>query len=425
MGSLNTQILADVASSREGARYLHRLAEANHDAATAAHKARSTSESGWHGEAAEAFRGYVDRNAKDADELVRVIRNVSEGLDKFADQISTAKSRMQQAHQAAREGGLVVTGWVIHEPTGSPTQAAQKGMGSTDMPGLTPDPPGGGTTKKEQFQAWYDVESLVGWARNLEQTAHEELNGALTDANGIIASLKKPSFWIGNVVAYAGGVHAAATTLASQAEARLAFVEQFKRLAADSALPAETRQARITQMMGTIGLTEKQATSNARALANLGTTKAGNLVFNPLTKTFGGSKPGFFRSLGRMGSVAGFVFTGLNAGKQIVFDGKPVGKTLQVNFEGWGWGAATGGATASILSGFGLAGGPVTAAALGVGSATTWAYGYFQENSWNDFTHDMGETAHDVYEGAEDVARGATEWMTERWGPGATPPMGR
>ncbi len=425
MASVNTQILADVASSREGAQYLHRLAEANHDAATAAHKARSTSESGWHGEAADAFRGYVDRNASDADELVRVIRNVSQGPDKFADQISTAKSRMQQAHQAAREGGLVITGWIIHEPPGSPTQAAQKGMASTDMPGLTPDPPGGGTTKKEQFQAWTEVESLVNWARNLEQTAHEELNGVLTDANGIIASLKKPSFWIGNLTAYSGGVHAAATSLAAQAETRLAWVEKFQRLAADSALPAETRQAHIARMMTSIGLTEKQATSNARALANLGTTKAGNLVFNPLTKTFGGSKPGFLRGLGRMGSVAGFVFTGLNAGKQIVFDGKPIGKTLRVNFEGWGWGALTGGVTAVGLTTVGVASAPATISALGVGSATTWAYGYAQNHSWDDFTHDVGETAHNVYEGAEDVARGATEWMTERWGPGATPPMGR
>ncbi|GAA2330119.1 hypothetical protein GCM10009854_01130 [Saccharopolyspora halophila] len=56
MTAINTDVLADPDSCREGVRYLTRLAEANHATGTALNKARSESESDWEGSASEAFR---------------------------------------------------------------------------------------------------------------------------------------------------------------------------------------------------------------------------------------------------------------------------------------------------------------------------------------------------------------------------------
>ena len=357
MTAINTQILADASSAREGARYLKQLSAANRHAATAVHQGRSTSEAEWQGKAADTFRDQALRNARDVDELARITDKIARALESFADNIATCESRMDQARQAAHEARLIVRGWWIEKPLGDPTQTAPGGAGSPSLPGLDP-----AYHKQKELEAkldaWEEAEGLVNWARRLERTAHEELNSALTDANNLVASLTKTSTWIGNSVALVGALHGAATKLQGMAVERLAFVEQFKRLSADSTMPAATRQAHLTQLMASIGLTQQQADSNARALANIGNTKFGDLVFNPLTKTFGGTKPGVARTIGRMGSVAGFVLTGVEAGRQIIFEGKPVGKTLASNFASWGVGAGVGGGAALIAGAAGAAAAP-------------------------------------------------------------------
>ena len=76
MTAINTQILADAPSAREGAKYLKRLAQANRDAATAVRRGRSESEE-WTGKAADAFRGLAERTGRDTDELARITDKVA------------------------------------------------------------------------------------------------------------------------------------------------------------------------------------------------------------------------------------------------------------------------------------------------------------------------------------------------------------
>ncbi|GAB3283590.1 hypothetical protein [Parasphingorhabdus pacifica] len=111
MTAVNTQVLADPSSAREGARYLTHLSTAHRDAATAVHKSRSTSEAEWEGAAAEAFRDEASRSAHDIDELARITDKIVRALESFADYIATCLSRMDHARQVAREGGLSVRGW--------------------------------------------------------------------------------------------------------------------------------------------------------------------------------------------------------------------------------------------------------------------------------------------------------------------------
>ncbi|TDD91974.1 hypothetical protein E1202_04375 [Saccharopolyspora karakumensis] len=395
MTAINTQILADASSAREGSQYLKQLSAANRDAATAVHQARSTSEAEWEGAAANAFRDETQRSSSDTDELARITDKIARALDSFADNIATCVSRMDQAYQLAQSAGLSVRGWWIEKPLGEPVQTASEGAGRPSLPGLDP-----GYQKQKELErkldAWSEAVGLVEWARRLERTAHEELNAALSDANNLVASLTKASTWIGNFVALVGSLHGAATKLQGMAAERLAFLEEFKRLSADSAMPAATRQAHLTQMMSSIGLTQQQAESNARALGNLGNTKAGALVFNPLTKTFGGTKPGVMRGLGRWGSVPGFILTGVEAGRQIIFDGKPVGKTLQSNFESWGVGAVAAGVAGAGAVAVGAAAAPAVILGVGVGAAASWAWSYSENNTWEDFQHDSEETGKEV-----------------------------
>lgn len=397
MTAINTEILANPASVREGVHYLKKVSHANRDAATALHKARSDSESAWDGTAADAFRDKARHDGHGIDELARITDKVVRGLESFADDIATAKSRMENARQVAQAGGLSVRGWWIEKPPGDVTQGASEGAGSPSMPGLNPKH----HAQKEaeaKLDAWEEAQSLVRWARNFERTAHEELNSHLADANNLMAALVKTSTMIGNSIAVIGALHGAAKKLHAMADEQLGFVKQFERLSADSTLPAATREAHIEKMMKNIGITREQAASNAGVLGNAGNTKAGDLVFNPLTKTFGGTKPGAARALGRMGTVAGAVFTGVESGRQIIFDGKPAGKTLATNYASWGFGALTGGGAALGLSAAGLSGGPVTLAGVGIGIGASTAYGYFQDNTMEDFQHDSQEVGKEALE---------------------------
>ncbi|GAA2330127.1 hypothetical protein GCM10009854_01140 [Saccharopolyspora halophila] len=322
--------------------------------------------------------------------MERIAHKVSRALTSFADNIATCKSRMNSALDVARDGGLVVRGTWIEKPLRDPTQAAPQGMGSPSLPGLDPAHQKHEALER-RFEAWDEAEGLVQWARRSENTAHEELNAALDDANALVASLMKGSTWLANTVAVVGALHGAAKKLQDMAAERLRFVEIFSRLSADSALPAATRQAHLTKLMASIGLTESQAASNARALGNIGETRAGNILFNPLTKTFGGTKPGAVRTVGRMGGIAGFVLTGVESGRQIIVEGKPVGKTLSSNFASYGVGAGVGGVAALAAGAAGAAAAPVTVVGVGVGAGPSWLYSYSQENTWQDFQHDSKE----------------------------------
>lgn len=415
MTAINTAILADPDSCREGMRYLTRLAETNHAAGTDLNKARSESEADWKGAASEAFREQAVQATSAADEVSRIAHKVSLALSSFADNIATCKSRMDSALEVAREGGLVVRGTWIEKPIGDPTQAAPEGMGSPSLPGLD----GANRDLERRLEAWDEAEGLVQWARRLENTAHEELNTALEDANALVASLVKGSTWLGNTVATVGALHGAAKKLQDMAAERLRFVETFSRLSADSAMPAATRQAHMTKLMTSIGLTEAQAASNARALGNIGETRVGNILFNPLTKTFGGTKPGVVRTVGRMGGIAGFLLTGVESGRQIIVEGKPVGKTLSSNFASYGVGAGVGGVAALALGAAGAAAAPVTIVGVGVGAGASWLYSYSQENTWQDFQHDSKEVGKEVLDRHSKAQEQLHE--VERKHPGSTP----
>lgn len=389
MNAIDVNVKSDPASCRELTTWLDDLSTANHDAASAAAKAASSSELSWEGEAADNFREQVSQGASDFDEFIDAIDRVRSGVARFADDIDTVQHRMSQCLQVAHEAGLTVTGTVIHKPQGSAADIAPQGAGG-DMSGLDPNSAEHAAAKRK-LKAWQEIESTADDARRLERTAHRSLSKALEAANTVIAAITAtPLTWVSRGLVFAGSAHGAATTLAQAAESQYKFADEFRRLAADSTLPAAAREAHLNKLLTSAGMTAQQAQSNARLLANASNTKAGEFVFRYLTPTLGGTKEGGIgRSIGKAFPVisvgAATVFTGLD-----IAAGKPVGKAIWTNFGGLGAStAAATGAEAGLVAA-GVTGGPVTVAALGVGFGTATAWSYFQENDMRDLYRDLG-----------------------------------
>jgi uncharacterized protein YukE len=383
MDSIDVNVKAEPSSCRDLAAWLEKLSEANQKAATATIKASSSSEAYWQGQAGDAFRDQMSRSGQDIDELVQAIDRASSGLKLFADDIDTVRQRMDQCLQLAHQAGLTVTGTVIHRPPGGPADRAPDGVGG-NMPGLDPKARAHAEAERK-LEAWHEIESTVDDARRLERTAHRSLNKALGASNTVVdAVLASPLTWISRGLVYAGAAHGAATTLSQLAETQFRFADEYARLAADSALPAATRQANLAKLLTSAGMTAQQAESNARLLANLGKTPAGDHVFRLLTPTLGGKGEGVLRGIGKAFPVVSVLAAGGFTGIDIA-NGKPVGKAIWANFGGL---AASTGAASLVAAG--AAGGGVTVAGLGVGFTVATAWGYFQENDLRDLYRDLG-----------------------------------
>lgn len=120
-----------------------------------------------------------------------------------------------------------------------------------------------------------------------------------------------------------------------------------------------------------------------------------------------------------MGTLAGFALTSVETGRQIIVDGKPVGKTIRANFASYGVGALFGGGAALIAGTAEAATAPVTIVGVGIGAAASWGYGYVRENTWQDFQHDAKEAGKGVLDRHSRVQEQSNE--VERKYPGSSP----
>lgn len=386
MGDIDVLVKADPASCRQAAAYLKRLAQALDEAASSALKASSVSESFWEGEAADTFREQIFRRGRDVDELVRAADRAGSGLDFFADEIDTVRQRMNQCLQTAREAGLTVTGTLIHQPPGDASDTAPQGAGG-DMPGLDPNA-GAHAEAKRKLDAFREIEATVDEERRRERTAHKSLLKAMDGSNTVVDTVADTQTWIARSLSYAGTAHGTATTLAQNATSELKFASDYARWSADSTLPAAVREAHMERLLANAGMDARAANSNARLLAYGGWTRAGDLVFSRLTPTLGGSKEGQLRSVGKAFSVVGVVAAAWFTGKDILA-GKPIGKSIWVNFGGLGASTAVSTGAEAVAAAAGATGGPVTAIGLGAGFAAATAWSYFQDNDLHDLYRDL------------------------------------
>lgn len=201
-----------------------------------------------------------------------------------------------------------------------------------------------------------------------------------------------PQTWISRGLISAGTFRAAESGLAANAENMRRFVDEFDRLAADSTLPAEARNARMQSLLTNAGMEEQAAKSNSRMLLGGSQTKAGMAVLDMLGATAGSKGQGRMANFGKLFNVtAGLTAVGFTATD--IMNGEPIGKSVRVNMGGFVVGTAAGSAATWTGTGGGalsVASAPVTGLGLGVGFAATTAYTYFQDHDLRDLGRDLG-----------------------------------
>lgn len=113
---IDTEIKSDSASIRAVAQWLSQRAGEAHGTGSQVYGARGDSESTWTGPASDGFRSTMTRFGQRIDGLTGDLNDTATALNVHADDVDTAKSRMSQALEIARKGGLTINGHIIQEP---------------------------------------------------------------------------------------------------------------------------------------------------------------------------------------------------------------------------------------------------------------------------------------------------------------------
>ncbi|MGH3834015.1 MAG: hypothetical protein ACRDRS_26855 [Pseudonocardiaceae bacterium] len=137
MSALDLRVAGDLWSCRDTATQLRSLSSGIIDASTSFHQARGESETLWLGQAGDAFRDRIGPIATSTNQIADRTLEVSQGLHAFADDLSTVRSRMDQAREVATAAGLTVNGDTIEaslEP--DPTGVHRRGVHRPAVRGL-------------------------------------------------------------------------------------------------------------------------------------------------------------------------------------------------------------------------------------------------------------------------------------------------
>lgn len=123
MEPLDTTVEGDPASFTATCDWL-RQASTNTEAVEDAFRhVRGDSESGWVGQAGEAARQVMLQGATLSSDAMTMLSDMADALQIHADDLRTVKKFMQDARDAAREGGLTVNGMLIMPPGPAPVPA--------------------------------------------------------------------------------------------------------------------------------------------------------------------------------------------------------------------------------------------------------------------------------------------------------------
>lgn len=126
MGDLDTEIEGEVGNVRAVGRWLRQdLRTGFDDLASTVAQQRTNAAGDWQGEAGTAFSGRARELAQSGDEGAVITRNVATLVDDLAEDMQIAKDAMADVRAAAREGDLVVDGFVVRNPGDGPPAAGQ------------------------------------------------------------------------------------------------------------------------------------------------------------------------------------------------------------------------------------------------------------------------------------------------------------
>ena len=405
---IDLKVAGDENSCRATAQQLTSLADGIHNGGTAFHTARSESENLWHGSAGDAFRDRMQPIGQHTDDIANQSRTAGQALHEFADDLTTVKARMNQARQIAQSAGLLVNGDSIADAKAPPP--VQGPAPSGGQPAMTPEVAQARADSQRQQQAYQQAQQTVSDARKLEQNAHNELERKMTAWQTMLKDASDQKYWLvaGVGTGSVGTAIARANKWAEVAQARGEQAQIWRSVADRLKDPYD-----ISRSAAQAGVYEKDAAkfesllkSDSTLTAGLRGTKIGDLL-----KASVDDIPGV---TGKLGSVAEKipVVGGLLALGQTGYDiaadkDKSVGavaKHVGADMGGFVAGtAATEGALA-LAGTVGLAGGPVTLAAVGIGIGVAYGVGEVV-NHWPEISHWAGDTASDIGHGVENAGK--------------------
>ncbi|MGB6163219.1 MAG: hypothetical protein WCF33_02450 [Pseudonocardiaceae bacterium] len=367
MPSVDLRIAGDVQACRDCATTLQSLGDGIINAATSFYRARSESETLWLGQGGDAFRDRMSPIAAGTDQLADHTHEIGQALHAFADDLSTVRSRMDQARQVASDAGLAVNGDTIEAPE----------MLSDDT----------------QAAAYAEVSQTLSEAHTLETAAHDTLERKFTNWSSIVEDLQGQWYWLAasNTTAPVGAALAEANKWAPISAARTKQLAVFKQIAAEAADPVE--QAAAARAIGVFEKSEtaalKAVSSNSKLGLGLAGSRAGSILASDAGRFF--TKGSMLAKVAEKIPLVGLGITGVQFTVE-AFHAKDDGEVAKAAAADFGGFAAGSTATAGVLAGaaaFGLAGGPVTLVAVGVGAGVAYGVGYVV-NHWGESSNDVG-----------------------------------
>lgn len=169
MEELDTEIKGDPDSFTATCQWLRETSANIEQAEKSYLKVRANSEGGWGGEAGEAFRDVAFTGARMAGDTAQMLSEVCSAMEIHADGLRTAKAQMQQARDAATEGGLTIAGFKIQPPGDAPAAP-------------TPLPTGKPASPQQAQEHSAAVAAQAAYKRKVE---------AYNEAAGLVAKAKK------------------------------------------------------------------------------------------------------------------------------------------------------------------------------------------------------------------------------------------
>ncbi|TDD91994.1 hypothetical protein E1202_04495 [Saccharopolyspora karakumensis] len=379
MEELDTEIKGDPESFTATCQWLRETSSNIEQAEQSYLKARGSSEGGWGGEAGDAFREIAFQGARMAGDTVQTISEVCSAMEIHADGLRTATAQMQQARDAATEGGLTITGFKIQPPGDAPAAPAPLPAGKQASPQQTQDHAAAVAAQaayKRKVEAYNEAAGLVAKAKKTETDSQ---NAIVRSIAGVVEPVKL-SLTLGDV---STGLAGAVTANASKWKTVAANVKSPE-------LPAKLAQNTTMSAAGRFRAAEiaaERSTAKATALANAYPTRIASALdklpdwakygLDAKIIPNGGATPTSpilkgATKLGRTLPYTGLLFTAAGVGYDIQ-QGKDPTQAVVSGGASFVAGAASGAAIGAAFGGpIGVVGGAIIGIGVGIAVDEGW-----------------------------------------------------
>ncbi|HEY0541633.1 MAG TPA: WXG100 family type VII secretion target [Actinoallomurus sp.] len=179
--TIDIEVKGDPTALRTTASWLGTAGGTVHTAGTQVYGARADSTAGWHGRAADGFRGAMTHIGGKIDQLTGKMTATGAALTAHAASLDTVRSRMTMARQVAVDGGLTVTATAIMPPGPAPAAPGTLKPNATAAERTAhANATAAQNAYVSQVRAYQQAGQIVTGARTTETTSQRNLLGSLS-----------------------------------------------------------------------------------------------------------------------------------------------------------------------------------------------------------------------------------------------------